>query len=339
MKEKLLPTKVSQFFVYRADVYNNMKKNIAVVGCGYWGQNLVRNFSELGALRAISDPAIATAQRLSKKYKVASASFVEILNDSGVEGVVLATPARLHASMAIKALEAGKHVYVEKPIAMNQSEASEMILAAKEFGGQLMVGHLLQYHPVFVRVRELVAGEEIGALQYVYSNRLSLGKVRSEEDVIWSFAPHDISMILSLVPGSIKRVHAETNCVLRSGIADNATIHLQFESGLRGHVTVSWLHPFKEQKLVIIGDRGMVVFDDTQPWERKLAKYAHTISCDGDHTEIEKADIAYIEVPYAEPLKEECSYFLRLIEGEAPPLTDGIEGAAVLAVLNASSSK
>lgn len=316
----------------------NMKKNIAVVGCGQWGKNLVRNFAELGSLSAVCDPDFDVAQKLSNQYEVDNLSFAEILGNSSIDGVVLAVPAPLHASMAIEVMEASKHVYVEKPLAMNQSEAEEMIASANDNDVQLMVGHLLQYHPVFARVRDLVRAGELGPLQYIYSNRLSLGKVRSEEDVIWSFAPHDISMILSLVPEAIISVHTEANCVIRPGIADNATIHLQFESGLKAHVNVSWLHPYKEQKLVIIGKGGMITFDDTQPWESKLALYKHAVGCAGDLTVIEKSEIKYLEVPHAEPLREECAYFMGLIDGKVPPLTDGFEGAKVLAVLNATSS-
>jgi len=175
-----------------------MNKNIAVIGCGHWGKNLVRNFAELGVLAAVCDPNVDLAKSYAEKYNVGNLSFTAIINDRAIEGVVLAVPAPLHASMAIEVMNSGKHVYVEKPLAMNKVEANDMIAAAKKNGVQLMVGHLLQYHPVFMAVRELVGSGELGSLDYIYSNRLSFGKVRSEEDVIWSFAPHDISMILSL---------------------------------------------------------------------------------------------------------------------------------------------
>ena len=168
-----------------------MKKNIAVVGCGHWGKNLVRNFSDLGSLAAVCDPNAEVAQQYADQYLVKNYSFSEILNDLSIEGVVLAVPAPLHASMAIEVMNAGKHAYVEKPLAMNNLEADRMIASAEENGVQLMVGHLLQYHPIFMALRTLVESGEMGALQYIYSNRLSFGKVRSEEDVIWSFAPHD----------------------------------------------------------------------------------------------------------------------------------------------------
>ena len=316
-----------------------MKKNIAVIGCGYWGKNLVRNFYELGCLVAICDPDIDLAKAISETYKVKNLSFNNILKDQSIEGVVLAVPASLHAKMSIKALNAKKHVFVEKPISLNQSEAKKMIECSKNNNMHLMVGHLLQYHPIFIMVKKLVVDNQLGKLKYVYSNRLSLGKVRSEEDVIWSFAPHDISMILSLVQEPVKSVKSKINSIIREDIADNAIIHLEFESGLKAHVSVSWINPFKEQKLVIIGDKAMAVFDDTKPWDEKLGIYDHKISKDGYQTYTDKADIKYVNVKYAEPLKEECLYFLNLIAGNVPPLTDGLEGAKVLSVLNQSSYK
>ena len=176
-----------------------MIKNIAVIGCGHWGKNLVRNFAELGLLAAVCDPDKDLANRYAHQYEVANLSFAGVLENPAIDGVVLAVPAPLHAAMAVEAMNAGKHVYVEKPLAMNGVEAEAMINSANTNNVRLMVGHLLQYHPVFIALRELVYSGDLGALSYIYSNRLSFGKVRSEEDVIWSFAPHDISMILSLI--------------------------------------------------------------------------------------------------------------------------------------------
>ena len=254
-----------------------MKKNIAVVGCGYWGKNIVRNFSDLGTLAAVCDPNDQLAQSYAEQYSVGNLSFAAILNSPAIEGVVLAVPAPLHASMAVEVMNAGKHVYVEKPLAMNRIEAEAMIASAKKNGVQLMVGHLLQYHPIFMAVRELVESGELGSLSYIYSNRLSFGKVRSEEDVIWSFAPHDISMILSIIGKEPEVVRTESSSILQSGIADTAIVHMEFKSALKAHVSVSWLHPYKEQKLVVVGDDAMAVFDDTNPWNEKLAVYRHSV--------------------------------------------------------------
>ncbi|MDB9922590.1 Gfo/Idh/MocA family oxidoreductase, partial [Candidatus Pelagibacter sp.] len=197
-----------------------MNKNIAVVGCGHWGKNLVRNFSELRALYSIYDSNHSIASTFAEKYNVKNCSFTEILDDPNIKGVVLAVPAELHASMAIDAMNKGKHVFVEKPLAMNEAEAKLMIANAEKNNVQLMIGHLLQYHPIFRTVQKIVKNGDIGELNYIHSSRLSFGKVRSNEDVIWSFAPHDISMILSLIGKEPKSVSVDSTCILQKKIAD-----------------------------------------------------------------------------------------------------------------------
>ena len=314
-----------------------MKKNIAVVGCGHWGKNLVRNFSDLGSLAAVCDPNAEVAQQYADQYLVKNYSFSEVLNDLSIEGVVLAVPAPLHASMAIEVMNAGKHAYVEKPLAMNNLEAERMIASAEENGVQLMVGHLLQYHPIFMALRTLVESGEMGALQYIYSNRLSFGKVRSEEDVIWSFAPHDISMILSLAGQEPDTVRAESTSILQPDIADTAIVHMEFNSGLKAHISVSWLHPYKEQKLVVVGKNAMAVFDDTKPWGEKLALYRHVVRSSGSLPSLEKAEVEYVEVSQSEPLRNECQHFVDVVSGDITPLTNGKEGLGVLNVLSAAS--
>ncbi|MGB2271181.1 MAG: Gfo/Idh/MocA family protein, partial [Candidatus Micropelagos thuwalensis] len=262
----------------------------------------------------------------------------EAILEGDCDGVVIAAPAPLHASLSQKAFAAGKHVYVEKPLAMTVDEADAMLDAAAQANRQLMVGHLLQYHPVFARLRNMVKQGELGKLQYVYSNRLSLGKIRSEEDVVWSFAPHDISMILSVAGREAKTINCEASDILQSGISDTANIHITFEDGLKGHVFCSWLNPYKEQKLVVIGDKAMAVFDDTMDWDQKLAIYDHAIDMDETPPVPQKSEVRYEKVPQAEPLKAECQYFLDLIDRQADPLTDGAEGRRVLQVLAAASA-
>ena len=314
-----------------------MKKNIAVVGCGHWGKDLVRNFSDLGSLAAVCDPNTEVAQQYADQYLVKNYSFAEVLNDLSIEGVVLAVPAPLHASMAIEVMNAGKHAYVEKPLAMNNLEAERMIASAEESGVQLMVGHLLQYHPIFMALRTLVESGEMGALQYIYSNRLSFGKVRSEEDVIWSFAPHDISMILSLAGQEPDTVRTESTSILQPDIADAAIVHMEFNSGLKAHISVSWLHPYKEQKLVVVGKKAMAVFDDTKPWGEKLALYRHVVRSSESLASLEKAEVEYVEVSQSEPLRNECQHFVDVVSGDITPLTNGKEGLGVLNVLSAAS--
>lgn len=314
-----------------------MNKSIAVVGCGHWGKNLVRNFATLDALGFVCDPNVDLANEFAERYSVPSLSFEDVMQSKSIEAVVLAVPAPLHASMALRAIEKGKHVYVEKPLAINREEAIQMINSAKSSGVHLMVGHLLQYHPVFEELKKMVEGEKLGDLKYIYSNRLSLGKVRSVEDVIWSFAPHDISMILALAGCSPTKVRAESAAILQQGIADIATLHLEFESGLRGRISVSWLNPEKEQKLVVIGENGMAVFDDTECWEKKLSFYRYEVDLAVGNPSIQSEKVKYVVIPRAEPLLQECKYFLDLIAGIVPPKTDGEEGLRVLDVLAAST--
>lgn len=311
--------------------------NVAVIGCGHWGKNLVRNFAELGALASVSDPNTELAQTFSNQYNVPALTYEDTLA-SDCAGVVIAAPAPLHADLAEQAFAAGKHVYVEKPLAMTLSEADRMIAAGQNADRHLMVGHLLQYHPVFARLREMVEQGALGALRHMYSNRLSLGKIRAEEDVVWSFAPHDISMLLSLAQDKVASVYCRGVDSLQEGIADSATLHLAFAGGLKAEVSCSWLHPMKEQKLVVVGDKGMAVFDDTLAWENKLALYRHTIDTDAVPPVPAKAEVAYVDVPEGEPLKAECQYFLDVMAGTAPARTDGAEGRAVLQVLTAAST-
>ena len=315
-----------------------MKKNIAVVGCGHWGKNLIRNFYELGVLASICDPNIEIAEQYSKQYSVQNHLFSEIINDSNIEGVVLAVPAKHHAAMAIDAMKKGKHVFVEKPLAMNEAEATLMIKTAKENKVQLMVGHLLQYHPVFKKVKEIALDGEIGEINYIYSNRLSFGKVRTEEDVIWSFAPHDISMILSLANQEPEFITAHSTATLQDNIADTATIHITFKSGLKSHISVSWLHPYKEQRLVVIGKKAMLVFDDTKPWNEKLSIQRYQAEINQGSPNLKKDNLEFIKIIEDEPLKNECQHFIDVVENNVKPFTNVFEGLKVLKVLTAASA-
>lgn len=314
-----------------------MKKNIAVVGCGHWGKNLVRNFSELGALFSICDPSSEVADKYASQYNVKKSPFTEIISDPNIKGVVLAVPAHLHASMAIEAMNKNKHVFVEKPLGMNEVEAEAMIVTAKKNKVRLMVGHLLQYHPIFKTIKEYVEAGKIGEINYIYSNRLSFGKVRTVEDVIWSFAPHDISMILSLTGKEPEYVSTNATSILQKNIADTATIHLQFKSGLKSHILVSWLHPYKEHKLVVVGQSAMLVFDDTKPWHEKLALYPFKVVSSKNLINLQNSNVQYVKVTEEEPLKNECQHFIDVVEKDMQPLTDGAEGLRVLKVLSAAS--
>jgi UDP-2-acetamido-3-amino-2,3-dideoxy-glucuronate N-acetyltransferase len=311
--------------------------NLAMIGCGYWGRNLVRNFSALGALGAICDDDPAVAASLATPEAPAR-SLDDILGDPAITAVAIATPAATHAALVRRCLLAGKDVFVEKPMALKVGEAKPLIELAARSGRVLMVGHLLQYHPAFLRLKELCRAGTIGRIRYVYSNRLNLGKFRSEENTLWSFAPHDISMILSLIEGPLESVSAVGHSYLHKGIADVTTTHLTFASGQAAHVHVSWLHPFKEQRLVVIGEAGMVVFDDREGWDRKLLLYPHRIDWIDGRPQPHSADAQPVPVDADEPLKLECRHFLDCVASRARPRTDGTEGIQVLRVLEAAQN-
>ncbi|OGP56755.1 MAG: oxidoreductase [Deltaproteobacteria bacterium RBG_13_49_15] len=317
-----------------------MMAAIAVVGSGYWGKNLIRNFHDLGALTLICDKNETLLSGFKQQYLNVDVclAFNDVMGRSDIDGIVIATPAETHFPLIREALFAGKHVFAEKPLVLHEHEAVELIELAKAKSLVLMVGHLLQYHPAFIRLKELIRSGELGRINYIYSNRLNLGKIRREENILWSFAPHDVSMILSLAGEEPESVIATGGNYLHRKIADVTTTHLIFPSGLRAHIFVSWLHPFKEQKLVVVGDRKMAVFDDTQPWEDKLHLFAHEIKWQNNIPVPTKADPERVEIPREEPLRSECRHFLDCIEKDILPITDGEEGLRVLRVLNAAQS-
>jgi len=266
-----------------------------------------------------------------------SLSFNDVFSREDFQGVVIATPAETHFPIAREALLSGKHFFVEKPLVLQEKEGEELIAIAKDKNLVLMVGHLLQYHPVFMHLKQLAISGELGRINYIYSHRLNLGKIRREENILWSFSPHDISMILSLAGEEPESVMTANGNYLHKKIEDITTTHLDFASGFRSHIFVSWLHPFKDQKLVVVGDRKMAVFDDTQPWQEKLLLYPHEIKWK-DHMPIPAAARPehVNSIQEKEPLRMECEHFLDCITTGETPRTDGQEGLRVLRVLNAS---
>ncbi len=311
---------------------------VAVVGCGYWGKNLVRNFAELDALAAVVDPDPATAAREAEKYGVQALSYEDALAHPDVSGVAIAAPAELHADLALKAFAAGKHVYVEKPIALTIAEGEKMKAAASEAGRVLMVGHLLQYHPAFIALLGAVRDGVLGDLRYAYSNRLSLGKFRVEENALWSFAPHDVSMLLALFGEEPETVTGRGGAYVTPGIEDECRLDLTFAGGKRAHVFASWLHPFKEHRLVVVGEKAMAVFEDSAQGAEKLRLYKHTIDASG-HTPVPtKADAEPIPYGTDEPLRSECAHFLDCCATGATPRTDADEALRVLKVLVKASA-
>jgi predicted dehydrogenase len=309
---------------------------VAVVGCGYWGKNLVRNFAALGALGVVCDATEAgraRARELAPEAEIVDAFDAALASD--VDGVVLATPAGTHAELARRALEAGKDVFAEKPLALRYAEGSELVRLAERNGRILMVGHVLEYHPAVVELTRLVRAGELGRVHYIYSNRLSLGKVRREENILWSFAPHDVAVILRLMGELPFQVSATGGSYLQPNIADVTVTHLLFNNGVRAHIHVSWLHPFKEQRLVVIGDKRMASFDDVN---KQLLVYDQHVTVDAARGDPVAVRGEGVPVPFGdgEPLRVECQAFLDAMASRRPPLTDGASGVDVLHVLQAA---
>jgi len=307
---------------------------IAVIGAGYWGKNLVRNFSSLGALSTVCDSNADMLQTLGRQYPQCRMhrSYVEVLEDQSIHAVAISTPAETHGAMVREALLAGKDVFVEKPLCLAVEQGEKLVALAREHGRILMVGHLLWYHPAVLKLKELIDRGELGRIQYIYSNRLNLGKIRREENILWSFAPHDISVTLGLLGETPHSVIAQGGNYLHERIADTTVTLLAFPSGVKAHIFVSWLHPFKEQKLIVVGDQKMAVFDDLEKKD-KLLLYPHSIQWKGQIPIANRAEAQSVDLETEEPLKQECEHFLESVRSRRRPRTDGEEGLRVLSVL------
>jgi dTDP-4-amino-4,6-dideoxygalactose transaminase/predicted dehydrogenase len=325
---------------------------VAVVGCGQWGQNLVRNFAKLQVLDAVVDAIPSRADKAAEQLRsqgygnsVKARDWENVLADHSITAIVLATPAPQHADMAIAALDAGKHVFVEKPLALAVADGERIQDAARKARRLVMAGHSFQYHPAFVKLKALVDEGQLGRLRHIHSRRLGFGRIRHEEDVFWNLAPHDISMILALVgvgqyPTAIQ---AQGIGHLRPHTADVASADLTFANGLRAQILVSWMYPEKERKLIVVGEQAMAVFDDCEPWERKLRVFHHRVDWTTGFPEPLKGETKTVQVhmaseggePEPEALAYECSHFLDCIQSGTEPLTGLDEALPVIRVLSA----
>lgn len=311
------------------------KKKIAVIGSGNWGKNLVRNFAQLGVLEAVCDTNEKLLKSIQDQYKVphAFSHYQDLLNTPAIDAVVVASPAASHYPIVKAALQAEKDVFVEKPLALKIEEAEELLKTNAAQKRILMVDHLLQYHPAVIKLKEMLDAGALGKLRYIYSNRLNIGRLRNEENILWSFAPHDISVILYLTERQPQHVSAFGEAYLQDHIYDTTITHLAFSDRLKAHIYVSWLHPFKEQKLVVVGDKAMAVFDDLEEKD-KLVVYSHKIDWLKQIPVASKATKEVITIDPKEPLREACQHFLECIEHRTNPKTDGHEALAVLKILH-----
>ena len=309
------------------------EKNIAVIGCGYWGKNLVRNFYELGALAAVCDPIETVAKTFSEKYHVPAKSWEDILKDASIHGIVLSVPAPLHAKLCIEALEAGKDVFVEKPLALTEAEGLSIKATLQKTSRILLVGHLFRYYPAIEIIHKLVTSGTIGTLRYIRAHWFNFGIIRSTENALWSIAPHAFSLVHSLIQSDIRSITAKGQRFFHDKLADRADAHIIYRSGVHAEVCVSWIHPFKERKLIVCGTEGMLVFDDMLPPEQKLQLYRHIYARNGQSVVTKKADPENIPLPSTEPLKAECQHFIDCMQSRQQPRTNIDEGLTVLHML------
>jgi predicted dehydrogenase len=314
---------------------------VGVVGLGYWGPNLARNLAAIDGCEVswLCDAAEQARAGAARSHPAARCTDVigDLLDDPELDAVVLATPVPTHAELAVAVAEAGKHCFVEKPLATNAEDAERAVAAAAASGTVLMVGHLLEYHPAVTRLKELVDGDELGPLHYVYGNRLNLGKLRADENALWSLGAHDVSVVLHLVGEEPQECVAHGASYVREGVQDVVFCYLRFPSGIVAHLHLSWLDPHKERRMTVVGSRRMATFDDMLV-EGKLAVYDKGFDEDarswGEYI-TRSGDIFCPRIPNAEPLRLECEHFVECVRSGATPRSDGASGLRVVRVLEA----
>jgi predicted dehydrogenase len=314
---------------------------VGVVGLGYWGPNLARNFDAIAGceLRWLCDPSAERLEQAARSFPAArtSGELSELLTDDELDAVVLATPVPSHASLAIAVAQAGKHCFVEKPLATTAADAERAVTAADSAGRILMVGHLLEYHPAVDRLKQLIDGGELGALYYLYGNRLNLGVLREDENALWSLGAHDVSVVLRLIGEEPQQCLAQGASYVREGVQDVVFCFLRFPSGIVAHLHLSWLDPHKERRLTVVGARRMATFDDMLI-EGKLTIYDKGFDEDsrswGEYI-ARSGDVFSPRIPNAEPLRIECEHFIECIRSGSVPRSDGNSGLRVVRVLEA----
>ena len=319
--------------------------SVGVVGLNYWGPNLARNFDRLSRSRLTwccdLDDAVLDRHRPAFSGARFTNNIDDLLRDPDLDAVVVATPVPTHAALAQKVLEADKHVFVEKPLALTAADAREVVRMGRERQRVVMVDHLLVHHPAVQAVKEMVAGGALGEVFYMYGNRQNLGIVRPDENALWSLGPHDISVMLWLAGEDPVEAAASGESYLQPGIEDVVFGRIRFASGVIGHLHLSWLDPHKIRRMTVIGSEKMVVFDDMET-ERKVTVYdkgpiPHTETY-GEYIQVRSGDIHIPKVPGTEPLRIVCEHFIECVAERRTPLSDGAAGLKVVEVLEAMTS-
>jgi predicted dehydrogenase len=313
-----------------------MKPRIAVLGCGYWGSNHIRTLKALGALYAVSDANRARAEGFASEQDCLAIEPEALFSRDDIDAIVMALPPQFHADMAVRAVESGKDVLVEKPIALTVEDAERSVTAAHDRGRVFMVGHVLRFHPAFEKLKSLIDNGELGDVGYIHSHRLGLGKFHTENDALWDLAPHDLSMILAITGTEPLEVRGE-GAALLDNLSDFAHLHMRFPNGLRSHLFTSRLNPYRERRLTVVGNKAMAVFDDVEPWERKLAVYRHAVWQDSGQWAFTTNEPTYVPVAQGMPLTRELEHFIHCIQTRAEPRTSGEEAIMVLRILTAGA--
>ncbi|MBD3169002.1 MAG: hypothetical protein GF307_05930 [candidate division Zixibacteria bacterium] len=318
---------------------------IGQIGLGAWGKNLLRNFYTLGGCELIiaADVNDKAIEKLKPGYPNVefTTDIDSVLNAGKIDAVVIATPPKDHYELAVKAIEAGLDVFVEKPLVLNVRHGEELLKLAEEKKKIIMVGHIMEYHPATEYLKGIIDKGELGRVYYLYSSRVNLGKVRDIENSLWSFAPHDISMINYLIGEKPTKVSADGQWYLQEGIEDVAFMTMHYPGKTMAHVHVSWLDPHKDRKLTIVGSDKMAVFNDTEPAEKirifdKSVQISQDYNTYGEYLSLRTGDIVIPKIPVGEPLKAECEHFVNCVENRLQPRSDGNDGLAVLKILDAA---
>jgi len=315
-----------------------MSLRVAVLGCGYWGSNHIRTLKSLGALVGVADANHDRAEGFAAEHGVEAIDVDALFARSDIDALVLALPPQFHAENAIKALKGGKDVLVEKPIALNVADAMEEVEIAARAQRIFMVGHVLRFHPAFEKMLELVHQGILGEMKYIHAHRLGLGKFHTESDALWDLAPHDLSMILALTGCEPDLVQGQGAAIV-DNLSDFAHLHMTFPNGVRSHLFASRLNPYRERRLSVVGTKAMAVFDDVEPWSRKLAIYRFSVWQDSGQWAFTSQEPDYIPVEEGLPLTGELQHFLHCVETRSTPRTSGEEAIAVLKILTAGSVK
>jgi predicted dehydrogenase len=318
--------------------------NVAAVGAGNWGRNVARNYAQLGSCRlkycCDLDPARLEALRGRFPDTEFTTNYQDALDDPEVEIVAIAASAAAHHPLGMQALQAGKHTYIEKPLALNSENAQELVDEAQRQGVKLMVGHLLLYHPAVAMLKQIADAGELGDIYYIYAQRVNLGVVRRDENALWSLAPHDLSVALYLFGEQAISAAARGSCYVQDGVEDVVFANVAFPRGRMLNVHVSWLDPHKIRRITVVGSKKMAVFDDTESTE-KLRIYDKGVERPsyesyGDLITLRYGDINIPHVPMTEPLRVECEHFVDCVANDRQPLTDGESGVAVVQILEAA---